>query len=65
MTKNVNPFSLERKLFDQAKHKVVYKLWKECMQDDFYKFICKKENFSFLNSKSVCIQKFLTLFGHL
>ena len=23
------------------------------MPDDFYKFICKKENFSYLNSKNV------------
>ena len=29
MTKNINPFSLERKLFDQAKHEMIYMLWKD------------------------------------
>ena len=53
MTNNINPFSLERKLFDKIKHEMIYMLWKDCMPDDFYKFICKKENFSYLNSKNV------------
>ena len=53
MTKSINPFSLERMLFDQAKHEMIYMLWKDRMPDDFYKFICKKEIFSYLNSKSV------------
>ena len=53
MTKNINPFSLERKLFDQSKHEMIYMLWKDCMPDEFFKFICKKENFSYLNSKNV------------
>ena len=57
MTKNINPFSLERKLYDQSKHEMIYMLWKDCMQDDFYKFICKKENFSYLNSKNVLLPK--------
>ena len=53
MTKNINPFSLERRLFDQSKYEMFYMLWKDCMPCDFYKFICKKENFSYLNSKNV------------
>ena len=53
MTKNINPFSLERMLFDQAKHEMIYMLSKDCMPDDFYKFFLKKEIFSYLNSKSV------------
>ena len=28
-------------------------LWKECMPAEFYKFICKQGNFSFLNGKHV------------
>ena len=52
-TKYINPFSLECKINDQVKHEMIYILWKVCMPDDFYKFICKKENFSYLNSKNV------------
>ena len=53
MVKNLNLFSLEKKLTNQPKHEMLYMLWKDCMPNDFYKFICKKENFSYLNSKNV------------
>ena len=43
MAKDINPFSLERKINDQAKHEMIYMLWKECMPVDFYKFVCKKK----------------------
>ena len=66
MVKNLNPFSLERKLTTKSKHEMLDLLWKDCMPNDFYNFICKKENFSYLNGKSTCyIQKFQTLFGRL
>ena len=29
VTKNLNPFSLDRKLNDQNKHQMIYMLWKE------------------------------------
>ena len=48
MAKNINPFSLERIINDQAKHEMIYMLWKECMPICF-----QKENFSCLNSKNV------------
>ena len=57
MVKNLNPFSLERKLTDQSKHEMLYMLWKDCMTNDFYKFICKKENFSYLNGKNALYPK--------
>ena len=41
----MNPFSSEREINDQAKHEMIYVLWKESMPDYFYKFIFKKENF--------------------
>ena len=53
LTKNLNRFSLERKIDDQNKHDTIYMLWKECMLPEFYKFICKQENFSYLNGKNV------------
>ena len=53
ITKNINRFLLERKISDQPKHEMIYLLWKECMPVDFFNFIYKKENFSYLNSKNV------------
>ena len=53
VTKNLNPFPLDRKLRDQNKHQMIYKLWKECMPQRFYKHICKDENFLYLNGKNV------------
>ena len=31
VTKNLNPFSLDRKVADKMKHEMIYMLWKECM----------------------------------
>ena len=31
ITKNLNPFSLDRKLTDKNKHEMLYMLWKECI----------------------------------
>ena len=31
ITKNLNPFSLDRKLTDKNKHELLHMLWKECM----------------------------------
>ena len=36
ITKNLNPFLLDRKLSDKNKHEMVYMLWKECMPVNFY-----------------------------
>ena len=41
VTKNLNPFSLDRKLNDKNKHEMIYMLWKECMPQRFYQYICK------------------------
>ena len=49
MTKNLNPFSLDKKLNDPNKHEMIHMLWKECMPVAFYKFICKGEKFIYLN----------------
>ena len=40
ITKNLNPFSLDRKLTDKNKHEILYMLWKECMPRKFYQHIC-------------------------
>ena len=41
------------KNFRSNKHEAIYMIWKECVLPDFYKFICKQENFSYLNGKNV------------
>ena len=53
VTKNLNPFSLDRKLNDKNKHEMIYILWKECMQQRFYQHICKEKNFLYLSGKNV------------
>ena len=53
VTKNLNPFSVDRKLNDQNKHKMTYMLWKEYMPQKFYNNICKENNFLYLNGKNV------------
>ena len=53
VTKNLNPFSLDRKLNDQNKHEMIYMLWKECMPQKFYKHICKDSKVLYLNVKNV------------
>ena len=38
---------------DKTKHEMVYMLWRECVHSEFYKFICKEQNFMFLNGRDV------------
>ena len=51
--KKLNPFSLDRKLSNQSKHEMIYMLWKVCIPVDFYKYLCKEEQFLYLNRKNV------------
>ena len=53
VTKNLNPFSLDRKLTDKNKHGMIYMPWKECMTLKFYRHICKEKIFLYLNGKNV------------
>ena len=61
MTKNLNPFSLDRKLTDKNKHEMIYMLWKDCMPAKFYRHICKEKNPFYLNSKNVLQPKVLEI----
>ena len=61
ITKNLNPFSLDRKLADKTKHVMIYMLWKECMPQKFYRHICKEKNFLYLNGKTVLQPKVLEI----
>ena len=53
VTRNLNPFSVDRKLGDKNKHEMIYMLWKECAPQRFYQHIYKEKNFLFLNRKNV------------
>ena len=53
MTKNINPFSLDRKLVDKNKREMIYMLWKKCMPPCFYRHIFQGKNFLYLNGKNV------------
>ena len=52
LAKNLNPFSLERKIANQNKHEMIYMLWKECIPAEFiYRIYC------YLNGKNVLYPK--------
>ena len=57
ITKNLNPFLLERKLCDLNKHETICMLWKKCMPTDFRQYACLEENFLYLNGKNVLYPK--------
>ena len=53
LVKNLNPFSLRRKVSDKTKHEMLYMLWSECIPSDFYRYICEEKNFIYLNGGDV------------
>ena len=53
LVKNLNPFSLTRKITDKTKHEMVYLLWRECIPSEFYRYICEEKNFIYLNGRDV------------
>ena len=53
LVKNLNPFSLRRKVSDKTKHEMVCILWRECISSDFYRYICEEKNFTYLNGGDV------------
>ena len=56
-TKNINPFSLERKIFDVKDCKMINMFWEQSNKPSFYKRICKPPNFLYLNGKNVTYPK--------
>ena len=57
ITKNLSPFLLKKKLFDPKNRKIVYMFCEECVDQVFYRHICEKENFLYLNGKNVLYPK--------
>ena len=64
LVKNLNPFSLSRKISDKLKQEMVYMLWRECIPSDFYKYICKEKNFVYLNGRDVGQPSVLKIVGN-
>ena len=62
VTKDLNPFSLDRKLANKNKNEMIYMLWKEFMPQKFYKISAKKKNFLYLNGKNILQPKVLERF---
>ena len=52
-TRNINPFSLERKVLDVKNREMINMFWKDCNEPSFYAHICKPDNFLYLNGKNV------------
>ena len=53
LIKNLNPFSLSRKVTDKTKHEMVYMLWRECIPSKFYRHICEEKFFIYLSGQDV------------
>ena len=51
--KNLNPFSLDRKLNDKNEHEMIYMLWKECICKDFTSIFVKRRIF-FTSTGKLC-----------
>lgn len=46
LVKNLNPFSLKRKIADKFKHDMIYMLWRECIPPAFTSLSAKKKTFA-------------------
>ena len=63
LVKNLNPFSLQRKISDKFKYEMIYMLWRECVPAAFYRFICQEENVRYLNGQDVSQPGVLEIVG--
>ena len=61
VTKNLNPFPLNRKLNNQNKHQMTHMLWKECMPQCFTSISARMKTFFFLTVKMFFNQKYWKL----
>ena len=63
LLKNLNPFSLNRKVIDKKKRDMVNMLWRECIPLKFYNYIHEDKNFIHLNDKDVDYPQILKIVG--
>ena len=57
LTKSLNPFPAKRKFAERDSQEMMYILWEDCVPASFFKFICRMENFIYLNSNKVLYEK--------
>ena len=57
LTKNISPFSLERKIVDVKNREVISMLLDEFIEKSFYKHICENDNFIYLKTRNVLHSK--------
>ena len=63
LVKNLNPFSLQRKISDKFKHEMIYMLWREFIPTAFFRFIYQEDNFRYLNGRDVSQPGVLEIVG--
>ena len=63
LVKNLNSFSLSRKITDKTKHDMAYMLRRECIPSEFYRYISEEKNFLYLNDRDVCQPTVLEIVG--
>ena len=63
LLKNLNPFSLNRKVIDKKKRNMVNMFWRECISLKLYSYIHEDKNFIYLNDKDVDYPKILEIVG--
>ena len=64
LVKNLNPFSMNKKVSYKTKDEMVYMLWRECIPSEFYRYICEGDNFIYLNGKDVSQPGVLEIVGN-
>ena len=57
-TKNINPFSLERKIFDVNDREMIKMSLEDCNEPTFYKHFHQPDNFLYLNGKKCNLSAF-------
>ena len=63
LVKNLNTFSLQRKISDKFKHEMICMMWRECIPANFYRYICQEENFRYLDGRDVSQPGVLEIVG--
>ena len=53
LQKKIHLFSLERKIQQNSVREMIYMFRNECINNKFYKHICKSKNLIYLNSKNI------------
>ena len=51
-TKDINPYLLQRKIYDIKNREITSMFWEECNDVSFYKHFWKPKNFLYLNRKN-------------